>query len=194
MDILHGKKREKCTNYMLRASHRIPGVIYGLNRENFNAEFSELELYAALKRSGEHGIINVDEEGRVEKAIIKEVQHDPVTHRPIHIDLQRVDDASKLHAMVGIVLGSREGLRSGNIIQSQISQVEVECKPEDLPSYLYVDLSGAKAGDRVTLSDITAPKGVVLLGNAEAVIATVTRASSNHFSEEESQGLKAEAK
>ena len=94
----------KGNNHRLRASGRIPGIVYGLNRSNMNVEFGNLEILKVLEISGEHGIIEIQHNGQSDKVIVRDVQRDPVTRALMHIDLQRVDANKRISTMVPIVI------------------------------------------------------------------------------------------
>jgi large subunit ribosomal protein L25 len=48
------------------------------------------------------------------------------------------------------------------VISHQVTEVEIDALPKDLPEYLEVDLAGLEPGDSVMLSQIPLPEGVTI--------------------------------
>ena len=61
------------------------------------------------------------------------------------------------------------------VLVEGLTEVEVECFPQDLPSKITVDISGlAKIGDSVTVRDLIMPPNVTSLDNPDEMIVIVT--------------------
>jgi large subunit ribosomal protein L25 len=60
-------------------------------------------------------------------------------------------------------------------VLEQISrELNIEALPGDIPDAIQHDVSGLEAGATLTLSELTAPSGVVFLDDPEMVVATIT--------------------
>ena len=84
----------------------------------------------------------------------------------LHMDLQRVREDEKLKTNVPLhFLGEEEapGVKAGGLVSHDLTELEVECLPKDLPEYIEVDVSALEIGDSIHLSGITVPEGVTLL-------------------------------
>jgi large subunit ribosomal protein L25 len=182
-DTLHGNIRlnpSKGNNNRLRKAERVPGVLYGLNNPNFNVEFAEMELIDVLQKVGEHGVVDIDINNSHEKAMIKEVQRDPLTRKITHIDLQRVDDAHKIHAKVPIVIRGEDRLKSmGAMVQKQLNEVDVVCTADKLPKYIVADLSRFDIGDRFMVRDLEVADEISVINDSDIVIAAITHIKEN---------------
>lgn len=180
---LHQTKGE---NNRLRNRGKVPAVIYGMKDPNMLVEFGEMELAHVLKQKGEHGVVKVNVSGKLEDAIIKEVQRDPVTRRITHIDLQRLDGNQVIKARVPIVLrGEQYYKNSGTIVQQQVNEVEVECTPDKLPKCIYADVSGLEKKQKLTIGDLEIGSEISVLDNPLATVVSLTY-SKNTNTEEES--------
>lgn len=176
----------KGNSHRLRTSGKIPGVVYGLKSLAMNVEFGELDILDTLQRIGEHGVVEIDNNGEVEKVIIKEVQRDPVTRRLMHIDLQRIDEDKLIHVNIPIVIKGEKQLRGSDaMVQKQMDVIEVIGKPGNLPKFLTVDVSKLPPGRRVTLSDVEIGSEISIVGDMGTIIASITRIKENIQNSEE---------
>jgi large subunit ribosomal protein L25 len=170
----------KGNNHRLRNAGKIPGVVYGLNRGNMNVEFGSLDILKVLEINGEHGVVEIDLNGRREKVIVKETQRNPLTRELIHVDLQRIDDNRKITTDVPIVITGELALKKREaVVQKQVTEVPVECKPKDLPKFFNIDVSGMSPGRRITYNDIELSGEISIIGDMNTIIAAVTRIKEN---------------
>lgn len=162
----------------LRASGRIPGNVYGLDRDPFKVSVNPRRITELLHLgSGVNTIFNLTLVGeeRSREAMIKELQRDPVTDEPIHIDFIRVDPKRKIHVSVPVQLeGLPEGVKNeGGIIDFVLRNVEMECLPTEIPETLSVDVSGLHINQNVTVGDIDLPAGLTMVEDAGRIVAVV---------------------
>ncbi len=54
-----------------------------------------------------------------------------------------------------------------------IREIHVECLPADIPKHLSVDVAGLHLGQHVEVKDLQVPDNVLILDDAERVIASV---------------------
>jgi len=178
--ILHGELRNHNTkgdNNKLRRNGKIPGNIYGKNLKNMLVEFAELEVFNVLRKNGEHGILDVDVDGKTYKAIIKEVQKDPLTKKIIHLDLYKVDDKEKIHAKVPVVIKGEEYLKGMNAVVQKIQdEVEVECSADKVPKFIVADITKINK-DKITVSDLEIAEEISVIAPPNALIATIVKAN-----------------
>lgn len=178
MEILKCDKREKYTSHESRKERRagkIPGILYGKGIVNYMFEVSELELNKEISINGEHGIIDMNLEGTNHKALIKEIQRDPVDHKIIHIDVEELKEDSKVTTEIPIVfMGENEVKKDGGIIQKEKSSIKVQCSASEIPRYINVDLSNLHLGDTYRVSDIELSKEIAVIDDLNTPIVTIT--------------------
>lgn len=161
----------------LRKHSRIPGVLYGREHQNVLVEFSEMELNDTIKQYGEHAVINLGLNDSSIKAMIKEVQRDPVNRRLQHIDLKYLRDDERVHSSIPVVLRGEESVRSrGGVVQKQLGSIVVESSPDKLPKYVVADVSRLNIGGKFTVADIELAEDITLETDIHSIIAAVTAA------------------
>lgn len=162
----------------LRAAGRIPAVYYGRGETPMplvvNAKEVDTLLHGA---SGANVIVDLQVSGAAtadRKAIIREIQRDPVQGNILHLDLQHISLTERITVevpieLVGVPTGVKDG---GGILEHLLREVEIECLPTDIPAHLEVDVTGLNIGDTLHVSDIKAER-VTILTEADRGIATV---------------------
>jgi large subunit ribosomal protein L25 len=183
MEYLNCTERVKNSVHSARRSRRegrIPGIIYGDTIKSFMFEIAEMDLSREIARGGEHSLINVKINGTPHRALIKEIQRDPVNHKVIHIDLEEVDSDKIIHSEVPIIFIGEERLgRNGGILQKERDSVKVQCRASALPKHINVDLTGLTYGQTYRIRDIEAAADITFMEDPNTVIAAVTGENTN---------------
>ena len=162
----------------LRSRGRVPAVLYGHGVEPRHIHLDGHELEVMLSHHvGEVMVVQlqIGDEKPV-KALIKEVQHDPLTDRPIHVDLLAVKVGERVRVRVPIELaGEPAGVREqGGVLEQLQHEVEFECLPDDVLEFVRVDVSALKVDEHITLGDLPLPADRYrIVGDLSAVVATV---------------------
>ena len=172
------KKREDKGSEDLRANNLLPGVIYGAGSEpvSVSAEYRVFENL--LKEAGESSLIDVTIEGAKEpvKALIQDVQIDPVKRTIIHFDLRQINMNKEMEVEVELnFVGEAPAVKAlGGTLVKVAETLAVKCLPKDLVSEVNVDLSVlATFDDIIRLKDVVLPAGLKADDDAEKVIAKV---------------------
>ena len=114
-------------------------------------------------------------EGSID-ALIHEVQVDPVTGEPIHVDFLALDMTKKIKVKIPLVFeGVSEAVKTGigNLVKV-LFELEIEALPEDLPHDLTTDISKlTNLNDQIFVSDIKLPHGVAVINNPTDVVASI---------------------
>lgn len=171
-------KRNKTTLHEARKERRkglIPGIIYGKSINNIMFEIAELDLNKEITRSGEHGVLNVNLDGENHKTLIKEIQRDPVHHKITHIDLAQLSENTVVQTEVPIVFNGEDLImKRGGAVQKEKANVKVQCRGENIPKYINVDLSKLDIGDSYRIGDIEMAQDISIIEDFNAIIASIT--------------------
>ena len=182
---IHGKKVKR-----LRREGLVPGVVYGpVVNETVSVSVSSRVFSKFYMNHGHSTIFTLKWDGGSQPVLIREVQIDPVRRDIIHIDFFAPNMNVKLRQSVAVALhnvGDHEG-----VLQHVLNEVEVEALPADLPAELVVDAAGlAAVGDAIHVRDLTAPQGVELVSDPDAVVASLV-AEAAPTAEEEAEAAEA---
>ena len=162
----------------LRAAGSIPGVYYGRGEAPIALAMNAKEIEGMLHgAAAANVIVDLQVAGAAaadRKALIREIQRDPVGGHILHIDLQHISLTERIVVEVPVELvGTPTGVKDGGgILEHLLREVEVECLPTDIPNRLEVDVTLLNIGDTLHVSDIKAER-VTIKTEAERAIATV---------------------
>jgi large subunit ribosomal protein L25 len=166
----------KGPNRRLRASGRIPGVLYGESKETIALSLDPKAVVGIIRSHG--GVNTIFELGikgakGKENVMIREYQLEPVGHALIHADLVRVAMDKELTLDVTIELtGTAVGVKvSGGMMDFVTRAVAVSCLPKDIPETIVADESALELGQYLRASDLSLPAGVKLISDPNVVIA-----------------------
>lgn len=163
----------------LRSIGRIPAILYGENIENIPLSVNTKELKTILETgAGTHTIldleIDADNKKVNEKAVIREIQRDPLKWSYTHIDFLKIDLSKKIETSVPlIIVGESPGVKEGGVLQSGLREIEIECLVKDIPKHIEIDVSSLNMGDIIRVSDIPRLEGVKFLTHDEETVVSV---------------------
>src|SRR5690606_17042984 len=160
-----GRKDEgKGASRRLRRAGMVPAVIYGGKSDPVSIQLEHEKTWVASQNEWFYSsITSLDIEGKLGNVLLRDLQPHPFKQLIMHADFQRVDANALLRTSVPLhfVNGdvSPAGKTAGVVIMHELTQVEVECLPKDLPGNIQVDLSGLKPNDTIHLSQLALPAG-----------------------------------
>src|SRR5271170_8035213 len=143
----------------VRVQGKIPAVVYGAKEPALAIELDPKQMLRILhSESGHNSIFDLEVAGSSAKTkvMIVDWQYEPIKDRLIHIDLKRIAMDKAMKVEVPILLeGTAVGVKlGGGILDQVLREVEIECLPADIPSYIGVDVSNLAFGDVLRVSDL----------------------------------------
>jgi len=171
-----------------RRDGRLPGIIYGHEKENLAVVLSLHDFLVLLHRGVQLLELQVDKDKR-ETVLIKNVQYDYLGTNPVHVDFVRVDLSERVSVSVPVVLrGTAAGVDQGGVLQQTAMELEIECLVTDIPDQLRVRVNDLNIGDTLQARDVPLPEGAALLSDPDSPVVTIAAAV-----EEEEEEAAAEA-
>ena len=162
----------------VRNAGRIPAVVYGHGIEPKAISLPTSEFLKLYRDAGTSSIIDVTvDDATAVKALIQEVQLNPLTMKPRHVDLRqiRMDEELTVEVPIEFINESPAVKELAGTLVRPFETLTVTCLPADLPHQIDVDLSTlATFEDVVTVADLVLPKGVKVAQIPTTTIATVT--------------------
>lgn len=149
----------------LRATGRVPGVVYGAGKDAQSVEFDHKALLRHLKLEAFHAsILDLTVEGKKDRVLLRDFQMHPWKEQVQHVDFQRVDPKKKIHMAVPLHFMNAEvspGVKLGKgVVQHIINELEIQCLPDNLPEFIEVDLKDLELGHSIHVSELKLPAGV----------------------------------
>ena len=158
----------------MRRQGKIPAVVYG-NMETTSITIDEKEFAAKFRTVSENTIIDLKIDGVSRDVLVKDYQEDIRQGKILHIDFYAIDRDKLLRSRVPVRLtGSARGARDGGIVEQHIHEIDVECKPHDLPAEFLIDVTSLESGRGIHVRDIPVPSGVRILSNSDQAVVSIT--------------------
>jgi len=160
----------------VRTNGRIPAVIYGRHNKPQNLEVTSKELEQVIHTAhSEILLVNLAVDKNSRLALVREIQHHPLSGKMLHVDFQEVAENEKVTAMVPVeTLGEAEGVKTGGgVLEHVLFKVKVRATPNNLPDVITVDVSKLVIGQSIHIGDIQPPEGVEIIGKKETPVVSV---------------------
>lgn len=176
MTTLQAQARDAATKVsQIRDNGDIPAVFYGFKKDATSLSVKKIDFQKVFKEVGETNTLTLETGAGAFDALIHEVQYDPRTSQPIHIDFLAVDMTKEIEVDVPFeFVGESEAVKGGGILVKIMHEVKVSALPKNVPHSLTVDISALTTNDSViALKDIKLPTGVTFQEDGEAAVASI---------------------
>jgi len=142
----------------LRASGRIPAVLYGVEKDKATAISVDPKALSRIlhSESGANTLIGLQLDGTDTRVLVKEYQLDPLYHKLLHADFYQVAMDRTLTVTVPIVLkGEARGVKQqAGIVDFVNREIEIEVLPGDIPENIAVDVSELMLHQGIRVRDL----------------------------------------
>ncbi len=175
---LNAQKREILGSKVksLRAEGLIPAELYGHGKENVHLTVNAKEFAKVFKEAGESTVITLVIDKDKEPVLIHDVDVDRITDELLHADFYVVNMNEEIETAIPLeFIGESMAVKTGaGILVKAMHEIEVSALPAHLPHNITVDLGTLEnLHDSIHIKDLVLPKGVKVLDDADAVVATV---------------------
>ena len=149
----------------LRVSGRVPGIVYGVGQDAQNVELDHHTLLRQLKLEAFHAsILDFTMNGDKMQVLLRDYQMHPWRQQVLHVDFQRVEKNRKVHMKVPLHFVNAEiapGVKTGGgVVQHVMVAIDIRCLPDDLPSFIEVDLANMELFQTLHVNELALPPGV----------------------------------
>ncbi|MAR55872.1 MAG: 50S ribosomal protein L25/general stress protein Ctc [Rickettsiales bacterium] len=163
----------------LRREGKVPAVIYGEDKDAVSVAIDANAVTTHYTRGGFFSsLIKIDAGSESFMALPKDIQLHPVSDKVLHVDFVHVTDKSEIHVLIPVKISGRErskGLRRGGALNVVRHELELVCKPNNIPKAIQLDISNVDIGDSIHISHIELPEGVrPAISDRDFTIATIT--------------------
>ncbi|ACY16995.1 50S ribosomal protein L25 [Haliangium ochraceum] len=180
----------------LRTQGRLPGICYGSGVEQpIMLDFDGRAFRASLdptKRQNTVIDLTVEDDagaGQSFPVMVKDYQIDPIRRELTHVDFITVDTSSEVTAEVPLEFtGKSKGVELGGTLHVVRHELEVRCKPADIPSKIVIDISDLDTNDVIHVRDLKLPEGVFASTAEQLTIITCVPAEGGAEAEGEGEG------
>ncbi len=194
-DVFYCEVRERTGTGGARGARRegwIPGVLYGGDKGPVAIRLKRTEVlkaHAAGRMRSHLAKIDVPGQDYLQPVIAREVQVDPVRDLPIHVDLMRVDENTRIDVAIPVRFKNEDlspGIKRGGVLNIVRHTVELYCPATAIPEFLEMSLEGLDIGDSIHISAFKLPEGVTpVITDRDFTVATIAAPSALRSEENE---------
>jgi large subunit ribosomal protein L25 len=158
----------------LRGTGLVPGIYYGHGQQNIPVSLPAATLKPLYSSSATHVIDLKLDDGSSHLCVLRDVQLDPITEKPVHFDLFGLNDKEALTIEIPVKLtgGIPKGVREGGILQLVLHKLKVSCLPKDIPDHVEIDVANLEMNRSIHVKDLAIPN-VTIMENATSTIVAV---------------------
>ena len=170
--------------------------VYGHNIDNISAQVGRIDFEKLYKEAGHSKIVELVIDNKKLPCLIHEIQFDKVTSSPIHVDFYVVKMDEKITTEVPLeFIGESKGVYvEGGQLLTNLTLLEVECLPKDLPASIEVDVSNLdNIGDSIHVKDVAVDKLVTVLNDPETIVVQVDEITESEPEAEETESTEEES-
>ncbi|NIK87752.1 large subunit ribosomal protein L25 [Rhizomicrobium palustre] len=162
------EKREgtgKGPSYQTRQKGQIPAIIYGGSSDPEPIALDAHTLTLAYEKGAFlTTLLKLNDGAKVTRVIPRDLQLDPVTDRPVHVDFMRLEEGATIKLEIPLHFKGTEvspGVKKGGVLNIVRHSLELICPADNIPSAVDIDVSKMDLRDSLHINDIALPEGVV---------------------------------
>jgi large subunit ribosomal protein L25 len=159
----------------LRKSGKAPAVFYGKSIKSESISVDSKTFVSIIEENGANVIIDLNFKDGKKSTIVKSLQRDIMTQRPVHIDFQSISLADEVEVLVPIHIdGVADGVKNfGGVMEFIVREVKVKALPRSIPQKISIDVSSLGIGHGITVADLPKLDGVSYVQNPSTLIINV---------------------
>lgn len=166
----HGTRKARA----LRKKGLVPAVVYGHKEATVSLTLPADDLMKAVRQGAR--VIDLKTDGSTQKALIRDLQWDPLGHDILHVDFARVSEDERIVLDVRVeIRGTAPGVAAGGSLVQQVHSLHVECPVISVPESIRVNVGELQLNQAIHVRDLTLPPGVVVKNDPETIIVTVVQ-------------------
>ena len=177
----------------VRKEGYLPGILYGHGVKPIMLSVKQNEFVKLMHEIGTSSLITLKSDSKDLNGVttvVKDIQYHVVKDSILHIDFQAIKKGEEIKVTVPLnFTGDPVGVKEGGQLQTHVTELNISCKPKDMPSEITVDITELKVGDMLHVRDLSLDKNIKVLDSEDEILVSVQEAKGISVSapEEEAQ-------
>ena len=144
----------------LRRNDQVPCVLYGVNKDEKGLPVAThftvtVEGLRKLVYTPHIYVVNLNIDGQVVNAIMKDIQFHPVTDAILHVDFYQINEEFPITMEVPVQLeGLAEGVRAGGKLVMQVRKLKVKALYNNVPERMVINVTNLGLGKTIEVGDL----------------------------------------
>ena len=185
MELTYSKREaeKKSQAKALRRSGRIPAVVYQRSKEPESVSI-DTKAFTVILRNVQQGRLCTsvfslsDGKGTKKRAILKDIQYNPVNYEVIHLDFEELLHDNPVNVKIPVECVGVEdsvGIKLGGFLRQVKRHLRVSCLPKDIPTHFQIDIREMALYDSKRLKDLEIPKTLRPLDDLNQVVVVIAK-------------------
>lgn len=174
--VLNAMERSEKVRKVRRDGY-VPACIYGPEMKgNLDIQIAEKEAGHFFKSHSIGARTKVKVNEKELNCMIKNIQYDPISGTPVHLDLYASSEESVVKTKIPFKFrGKSQLMRNGLVLNIVEDEIELQGMLKNLPEVVEVNVSAMEEGNVITLADIHLPEGIRALIKEDEVVASALK-------------------
>lgn len=171
-----GRATGSANSRRLRRDDSIPAVVYGQGMDPISISVARRDLRIALSGSaGMNTVLDLEVDGTVYPAIVKDIQRHPVRRTVQHVDFIQINLNEEIRVAVPVRLvgEAKDVLNNNGLVDLAMNEIEVSTTPRTIPDEIVIDVTDMTMDTTITLGEVPLPPGVTATHDSELPVVTV---------------------
>jgi large subunit ribosomal protein L25 len=176
------KAEKKSQAKSLRREGKIPAVIYHRSKEAESVSINSKD-FTVLLRGVQQGrlcttIFSLTSDNGARRAILKDIQYNPVTYEVIHLDFEELIDGITVNIKVPIEctgVADCVGIKLGGFLRQVKRHLRVNCLPKDIPTHFPLNIAEMELYNSKRMKDLDIPDTLRPLANLSEVVVVIAK-------------------
>ncbi len=144
----------------LRRNNQVPCVLYGVKKDENGLPVAThftvtVEGLRKLVYTPHIYVVNLNIDGQVVNAIMKDIQFHPVTDAILHIDFYQINEEFPITMEVPVQLeGLAEGVRAGGKLVMQVRKLKVKALYNNIPERMVINVTNLGLGKTIKVGEL----------------------------------------
>ncbi|AMS28032.1 50S ribosomal protein L25 [Bacteroidetes bacterium UKL13-3] len=144
----------KSSTKVLRNEGKVPCVLYGGGKESVNFSMYSADFKQLVYTPNTYKV-KLDIDGKIYRAMLKDIQFHPVNDSILHADFQEIDETKEIEIGVPIKLvGNSVGVRAGGKLVVKSNKLRVRALSANLPDFIEVNIDNLEIGKSIKVGEI----------------------------------------
>lgn len=157
----------------IRDSGNVPCVVYGPGIPEQIHFYSPAILFRDLIYTPEVHLVELNIEGTIVKAVLKEAQFHPVSEVLLHADFMAYTEKKAIKFEIPVkVTGSSPGIAKGGKLEFKTRKLKVKGIAANFPDFITVEISNLDLGKSFKVSELK-PEGFEILTSPNVSLVTI---------------------
>ena len=177
---ISGKKRTdvgKKATKLLRKEGYVPCNLYGESTQDGKPVAMSIAILAKDLRKAVYTphvyVVNLDIEGELHTAVMKELQFHPTTDALLHIDFYEINETKPITIGIPVKLnGLAQGVRDGGRLNLTVRKINVTAPYKNIPETLDIDVTSLTIGKSIKVGELKF-EGLEMATSKEVVVCSI---------------------